>query len=469
MSGAFPLGPGATPDWLPGYVPSAAEWNMWWSNKVDSDNPELVGGPFLPTAGGTMLGALVLAGPPTQANQACTKAYADSLSIEAGPFLSLAGGTMTGVLTLAAAYPPVGPNDATPKQYVDQVQALANQAITTANGAVTTANNAVPRSGAVMTGFLTLAGDPTGPLMASTKQYADNHFLPFSGGTVSFINVGGTGINFPNYSGGHRFALNWDGSFLTSYVDGSYIGQMATVGWVQGNYATIAGVGANYYTASTTDARYLYKGGDTCTGSLTVNGNLTANGIVNGVSGLYVNAYSGFQLTRDGSGNCYIQFMPNNYQLVWNSTNGDLDYLCDAGTFYGFAASGFTGDFFVHGSVYAANVSDARTKRNVTRFPRGLTEVLQLDPVAYEYNGEGGTNPDAGVRYGFTAQDVEPLIPEAVHPTWERVPEGKQSTRLPGQLSLDTEPILCAAINAIKELATRLSAVESELRPAMKA
>ena len=51
----------------------------------------------LPLAGGVLTGALTLAGAPTVALHAASKAYTDSL-----PFLPLAGGTLTGDLMLAA-------------------------------------------------------------------------------------------------------------------------------------------------------------------------------------------------------------------------------------------------------------------------------------------------------------------------------------------------------------------------------
>jgi len=50
---------GRDPGWLEGYVPSADEWNSWWAKKLDTDTT-IVGGPFLPLTGGSMLGPLTL-------------------------------------------------------------------------------------------------------------------------------------------------------------------------------------------------------------------------------------------------------------------------------------------------------------------------------------------------------------------------------------------------------------------------
>ena len=57
------------------------------------------GGPFLPTAGGTMLGPITLAANPAAAMEAVTKQYADALTAGAGgPYIAASGGNMTGKL-----------------------------------------------------------------------------------------------------------------------------------------------------------------------------------------------------------------------------------------------------------------------------------------------------------------------------------------------------------------------------------
>lgn len=80
-------------------------------------------------------------------------------------FLALSGGTMTGALVLAGN--PSASLDAAPKQYVDTM---------------------LPKAGGTMTGTLVLAGDPAANLDAVTKQYADSsssNKLPLAGGTMT--------------------------------------------------------------------------------------------------------------------------------------------------------------------------------------------------------------------------------------------------------------------------------------------
>lgn len=75
----------------------------------------------LPKNGGTMTGALTLAGAPTQDLQAATKKYVDDNSGKGA--LMLTGGTMTGPLTLSGA--PTSDLMAATKKYVDEHSSAA--------------------------------------------------------------------------------------------------------------------------------------------------------------------------------------------------------------------------------------------------------------------------------------------------------------------------------------------------------
>lgn len=88
--------------------------------------------------------------------------------------------------------------------------------------------------------------------------------------------------------------------------------------------------------------------------------------------------------------------------------------------------------------------SDARLKNIIGKYNKGLSEIIQLQPITYYYKNNKDRTFDEKVlsaqAYGFSAQDVQKLFPEAV------------STDEDGYLSLNIHPILIAAINAIKEL-----------------
>lgn len=87
--------------------------------------------------------------------------YIDGVLLNLGNYLPKSGGILTGILTLSGD--PVALYDAAPKKYVDN-------SITTVNG---TFANYLPKSGGTLTGSLTLSADPSTALQAATKQYVD--------------------------------------------------------------------------------------------------------------------------------------------------------------------------------------------------------------------------------------------------------------------------------------------------------
>lgn len=119
----------------------------------------------LPKSGGTMTGALTLAGAPTQDLQAATKKYVDDNSGKGA--LMLTGGTMTGPLTLSGA--PTADLMAATKKYVDDKQSqisLTPLAINSA-GAKLQGNGFVFGGAVVLTGVFSDTSD------ASNYQLAE--------------------------------------------------------------------------------------------------------------------------------------------------------------------------------------------------------------------------------------------------------------------------------------------------------
>jgi hypothetical protein len=149
--------------------------------------PDLSG--YLQLAGGTMTGALVLAANPTANLQAATKQYVDTQSAfpeapadgsvygRQGSTTSwqkavpLTGGTMTGLLTLSG--PPTAANGAATKAYADAKLGEAPTDGFTYGRANSAWSQVLPLAGGTLTGPLTLAADPTTALGATTKQYSD--------------------------------------------------------------------------------------------------------------------------------------------------------------------------------------------------------------------------------------------------------------------------------------------------------
>lgn len=114
----------------------------------------------------------------------------------------------------------------------------------------------------------------------------------------------------------------------------------------------------------------------------------------------------------------------------------------------------------VNGNIMAAGglvlTSDKKLKRNFTEFNRGLNEVLELNPITYEYNGKGGTIENDS-HVGIFAQDLQKLAPELVKKfTYDIVEEAtlEKDYKVIGQetyLAIKDSEIKYMLINAIKE------------------
>lgn len=97
------------------------------------------------------------------------------------------------------------------------------------------------------------------------------------------------------------------------------------------------------------------------------------------------------------------------------------------------------------GNVTAS--SDASLKENIVDFTTGLDAVKNLRAVKFNWNKESGYNQD-DLNVGFIAQEVEPHIPEAVGQT----PKGTKT--------LSDRAIICALLNSVKELSSRIEKIE---------
>jgi hypothetical protein len=91
--------------------------------------------------------------------------------------------------------------------------------------------------------------------------------------------------------------------------------------------------------------------------------------------------------------------------------------------------------------------SDIRLKDVSGNYEKGLTELLQLQPIVFRYKADNPldikeTETDA---YGFSAQEVQKVFPEAV---------GEKN----GYLNLDMHPLLVAQVNALRELNEKIAA-----------
>jgi len=112
------------------------------------------------------------------------------------------------------------------------------------------------------------------------------------------------------------------------------------------------------------------------------------------------------------------------------------------------------------GGPWLNSSSDRRAKTVTGTYTRGASFIKSLPSAYYyQYNGKADTPNDGRTYVGFIADDVE-----AVAPTWVNTREAKLD---PGDLdpvalkTLDTNELLYALFNAVREHDDRLAALET--------
>lgn len=140
--------------------------------------------------------------------------------------------------------------------------------------------------------------------------------------------------------------------------------------------------------------------------------------------------------TRSGAAITSIQY--------GNSTDSPAHAFYGAVQFAGYGAGTLVTD--ASGNITA--VSDEGVKRQIRPFDRGLAAILALEPILHGYKNESGLDQSHNNYAGFSAQNVERFIPEAV---------GRNPV---GQRTFSDRPVLAAMVNAVKELAARIEALE---------
>jgi hypothetical protein len=106
-------------------------------------------------------------------------------------------------------------------------------------------------------------------------------------------------------------------------------------------------------------------------------------------------------------------------------------------------------------------VSDERVKTNIQDYTTGLTEILQINPKTFDYNGKAGFDTTTG-NIGIIAQDVKDIMPETINTYEAKLNEDDaEETEL---FNFDSHPIQFALINAVKELNAKIEALEAKIQ-----
>jgi len=231
--------------------------------------------------------------------------------------------------------------------------------------------------------------------------------------------------------------------------------------------------------------------------ALTITGTFVAAAAQLQCSGIFYALGGAAYIRQVGAGNCVCYFQDSGganrgglYWLgadgtvhLWNAIGGASAWVDQANQF-------FTGNtaFKPGGGPWTAT-SDERIKTVLGDYAGGLDQVLALRPVRYVYKGNDTTTADVSAPrheemrsevtaapypssfhyelartqkelVGFVAQEVETVLPEMVYGT----PGFIDGEAVPDLRRLDTGPLIFALVNAVKELAQRLTTLEARTR-----
>jgi Chaperone of endosialidase len=97
--------------------------------------------------------------------------------------------------------------------------------------------------------------------------------------------------------------------------------------------------------------------------------------------------------------------------------------------------------------------SDERLKNIKGSYTSGLSAVMRLQPIRYEYKRDNALSiKSEGEHIGFGAQSVQQVIPEAV------------TTNAQGYLMVNNDPIIWTMLNAIKEQQKEIVELKRQIR-----
>lgn len=257
------------------------------------------------------------------------------------------------------------------------------------------------------------------------------------GGTLLYSS-GGTGLTSSGASGNLLVSTGsgWTSSTLTTAGVAPATGSTA--------YAPITGstTYASLSSANQFTNTYNYFGGSSSTTSMII-----GYGSVNFYSstiGSNVNTSMFFSATGTSVGAQQFSLSYN------NSGTPSSNYQ-----FYG------DGTAFKTGSSTAwTNTSDVRLKTNIANYTPGLTQLLQIQPRTWQWNGLAKTTEGAD-GFGLVADEIQQIVPSMVKTTPMLLnPTDTQTTDIK---QVDVTELTWILINSVKELSAKVTALEAKV------
>lgn len=102
-------------------------------------------------------------------------------------------------------------------------------------------------------------------------------------------------------------------------------------------------------------------------------------------------------------------------------------------------------------------------KNVVGDYEKGLNEILELNPIIYKYNGNGGIKTTNTKHIGLLEKEYLKVAPEAAS-TYSYTQQGKASKTNEEFTNLDASQIIYMLINAVKEQQTIIDNLKEEFK-----
>jgi len=286
--------------------------------------------------------------------------------------------------------------------------------------------------------------------ISSTNSSAPELVVGSSTATSLIVNdLGNVGIGTSNPTqtlqvNGSAIWLNNGANLTNIYVGSNTSGSAARLNWDNSNVKFNLGMdGTNYLTMAS-------NGGVEVGTNVSGGAVLPANGlIVSGNVGIGTTSpYSKLEVWGPDTG------ATTAFTVVSSASTTELA-VADNGN------ATLTGCLNYNGGTSGTCLSDERVKQDINPFNDGLSEIISLNPVTYEYNGLAGTPNDGNVRTGLIAQQVQAVASDLVATTSALLnPTDTTPTQL---LEVNYSALTFALINAIKDIANISGDFETNL------
>jgi len=341
-------------------------------------------------------------------------------------------------------------------------------------------------AGDTMAGDLTIA--KTGPALYLSKAASGQDSIIYgmtNGASRWTLALGDSTAEAAGSVGGDFRIRRYDNA--GAYIDSPLVITRADGKvYVNGDPGAPSGVATKQYVDNkpTVDSSKVAKTGDTMSGSLQST-YFYSTGTIRAASAIYCNANGTIVEGSINHGYMAQCFMSRSNAEGFDCSFENLHVFgAWAGVRIMISQSGPMVDFRNDGNIYTPgggpNVaySDARIKTVIGEYENGLEQVCALHPVRYIFNGnETDIPPDQPLsgdapyktsahyeaamiqdeHIGLIAQEAEVPMPETVWQTKGYI----DGVVVEDLRTLDTGPILFALVNAVKELKTRVEALEA--------